>query len=228
MYHYTYLLTFTDGMLYIGVHSTHLKPELDTRYRGSGSELPKYREEDVCRKEILATYDTREDAVNAEIQYILDNNCIESDIYYNRRLRTYDKHGQTVETHENIRQMQSKLAGRSKETHPYLLQIAEKLRKYKGDNRTPAQKAADVKLSETNKGIPNPLKAHKGTKNQAFTPWYFIDDLGNRTEVYDVTKKDYAPLLGLTPRQMEHRFHYTNIDKPKKNGILKGWVFGNL
>jgi predicted GIY-YIG superfamily endonuclease len=228
MNHYTYLLTFNDGMLYVGVHSTHLDPELDVTYRGSGTELPVIRDESICTKTILALHDSREDAVNAEIQYILEHGCVESEHYYNQRLKTFDKYGQKAETHPNIRSMQSKLKGRTEDTHGYLRGTAQKLSNYCGENRTPAQKAADVRLSETTKGIPNSKKGHKGISNQAFTPWYFIDDLGNKTEVYDITKKDYASTLGLTPRQMEHRFHYTNIDKPKKSGILKGWIFGNL
>lgn len=228
MNHYTYLLTFTDGMLYVGVHSTTIDPYLDESYRGSGSDLPKKRDKTVCTKKVLSTYPSREEAIKAEIQYIIDHACITSDQYYNKRLKTFDKHGQTANTHTNIQSMQSKLLGRTKETHHYLATTSEKLKRYSGDNRTEAQKAADVRLSETMKGIPNPEKGHKGITNQAFIPWYFIDSEGNKTEVFDITKKDYAPLLGLTPRQMEHRFHYTNINKPKKTGILKGWIFGNL
>ena len=43
MYHYAYLLTFPDGMKYVGARSIHFQPELDVTYLGSGKALPKDR-----------------------------------------------------------------------------------------------------------------------------------------------------------------------------------------
>ena len=40
-YHYTYLLEFSNGMKYIGCHSTNIKPDLDFNYLGSGRALPR-------------------------------------------------------------------------------------------------------------------------------------------------------------------------------------------
>lgn len=227
MYHYNYLLVFPNGMKYYGVRSTTLVPELDTCYLGSGRYLPE-RSVNSCVKHIVATFSTRQEAVQAEADYIIANECIESDLWYNKRVGSYDKHGQTKETHEHIERTSHKLRGRTKETHEYIRQANKKRRAYSGSNRTAAQQAADKKLAETTKGIKNPKKACKGIKNGGFEPWYYIPLGGEMVKVTDIPKKEYAHKIGLTPRQISHRFTSENIGKPAKRGICKGWVFGNI
>ena len=227
MNHYVYELTFEDGMKYIGVHSCTLKPELDTCYLGSGRRLPE-RSPETCTKTILEVFSSREEATAKEKELIDTLGCVESENYYNVRNWNYDKHGQTSESHENIKITASKLKGRSADTHEYIAVATEKRKQYVGDKRTPAQLEADRKLRETTKGIPNPAKGHKGITNSGFKPWYYIDLTGKLTKVYDTPKQEYAHKLGLTPRQLGHRFHHTNINKPTKQGICKGWVFGNV
>jgi hypothetical protein len=227
MYHYTYLLLFPDEMKYVGVHSTNIQPELDTCYLGSGRALPE-RTKDTCTKIILAQYPTRKLAKQAESEYIRLNKCVESDEYYNQRDWNFDKHGQTATTHENIASMQHKLKGRTEKTHEYIKKANEIRRQYVGENRTPAQIEGSKNTGIKQRGVSVPERGHKGTDNKAFKPWYYIDTDGFRFEIYNETKRDYAPKLGLTPRQLAHRFHYTNIDKPTKQGVCKGYIFGNI
>ena len=205
-------------MKYVGAHSTVITPENDAMYLGSGIDLPE-RTYKTCHKEILATYPTRDSLMEAEIKYIKTCSCVKSPLYYNKRLKTFDRHG-TKGSPTNV--------GKTKDNCQYIADASVKRKQYFGNNRTPAQLASDARMRGKSTG-PNPLKASgKGIKNKAFAPWYFIDSKGMYTEVHNICKKDYAELLGITPRQMEHRFHHTNQHKQAKGLPLKGYTFGNL
>jgi hypothetical protein len=221
------MLTFLDGKKYIGARSTELKPELDACYLGSGRYLPT-RTKDTCVKVILGTYSTREELLVAETALIDLHNAVQSDMYYNKRRKVYDKFGLTQETCNGVATTTSKLKGRSAETHEYIRQANVIRSSYSGENRTPAQIEGQKKVAETLRGTKNPAKACHGVNNGGFRPWYYITPEGIRVEVYNETKMDYATKLGFTHRQITHRFHHTNIDKAGKTGIFKGWVFGDL
>lgn len=217
MYHYTYLLTFLDGMKYVGVRSTTILPELDTCYLGSGKALPE-RTLQTCTKTILGVFPTRNAAVNSEIEFIRLNNCVKSKEYYNLRAKTFDKHGIPASLAEKAR-----LTAMSRE-----ISRIEYGLKYSGEGRTPAQRAGDLRAAEKIKGTKCPAKGQAGSKNPGFAPWYFISPDGTYTEVFDTAKQDYAHKLGVTPRQLGHRFHHSNEHKIAKTKPLKGWIFGNL
>jgi hypothetical protein len=227
MNHYTYLITFPDNMKYAGVRSTELAPELDTCYLGSGRHLPE-RDRHSCHKMILGEYDTRDEAVEAETSFIRLNNCVDSNEWFNRRDWNYDKHGQTKETSEGVAKAGHKLTGRTKENYEYIRRANEKRKAYSGANRTPAQIVGHLRTAEAQRGTKNPDKGRKGISNNGFQPWYYIKPCGELIVVNDVPKQDYAESIGLSPRQLGHRFHYTNINKPAKLGACKGWIFGNL
>lgn len=217
MYHYVYLLTFSNGMKYVGMHSTTIQPELDACYLGSGSLLPE-RDLNSCKKEILGTFDSREEASNYEIQEIVSRDAVKSEEYYNQKISCHDKHGSKLseEHKENIRKWAT---GR----------VRTELRgKYLKGNRTPAQQANDERMRIETKGIKNPLKGLSGTLNSGFKPWYYITPEGNYVEVYDKTKQEMAVELGFTPRQLGHGFHHTNQHKKAKTLPRKGWIFGDL
>lgn len=220
MYHYVYMLEFPDGMKYVGVHSTKIEPKLDTCYLGSGKALPA-RTPQTCKKIILAEFSNREDAVAYEIEFIENNDCVGSNEWYNLRRRTHDKHGSNLspEHRELISQTQR---GRCREAYG---------KKYSGEGRTPAQRAGAERAAEKVRGTKNPSKGRFGTENEAFVPWYYIDAEGNYVEIHDIPKKDYAVRLGVTPRQLAHRFHHSNIHwarTVKCPAPIKGWAFGNL
>lgn len=216
MYHYVYLLEFPDGMRYVGVHSTKIRPDLDTLYLGSGKALPP-RSPETCNKIILQQFSTREEATQYEIDYIVNHDCVKSDQYYNLRCKTHDKHGSKL-SDEHIAKISACHLGRKR----------PEITKYRGNNRTPAQLAGDKRKGDTIRGTKNPAKGLKGIKNNGFLSWYSISPEGVYTEYHDKTKQDMAASFGMTQRQMIHRFHYTNEHKVGTRGPAKGWTFGNL
>lgn len=219
MYHYAYLLEFKNGMKYVGAKTGKIEPKLDSTYLGSGRHLPDSRHEnrqDVT-KTILATFNTREEAIRFEEDYIVNNNCVDDPNYYNKRIRVYDKHGKKHNPRGFTKQDRLKS------------NATVKRRNYtKGANRTPAQLANDLRISESFKGIPNLAKGHKGIKNNAFIPWYYICPNGNYVEVHDKTKTDKAPELGFTLRQLTQGFCEKNEHQKARTLPRKGWTFGNL
>lgn len=222
MYHYVYLIEFNDGMKYVGVHSTNIKPELDTRYLGSGRALPE-RSPETCNKRILGIYPDRASAIQAEKDYIISNNCCESDEFYNIRIGSFDLHGFTKKTSKGIAAAAEKLSGRivgkmAKEAANHL----------KGEQRTPAQKAGAISMREKLTGLKNPKKAHKGIENSAFVPWYYITPQGEYYEVRNETKKDFAIRHDKHPNSVLNRCRNDSEHLKAKWGQWKGWTFGNL
>lgn len=214
MNHYAYLLTFTNGMRYMGARSTKLSPELDASYLGSGRALPKDRHElHNVTKTIMATFLTREELMEFEENFITLNGCTGSKDWYNLRKATFDRHG-SLPWNTGV----SAQAGISRETFS---------RRYKG-NRSPAMIASHAATAEKNRGVKNPDKGHKSITNCAFIPWYYITPIGEYVEVHDKTKREAAQSLGVTERQLINRFHHSNEHKVAKYPTLRGYVFGNL
>ena len=217
MYHYVYLLEFPDGMKYIGLHSTKIEPKLDTCYLGSGGALP-VRDSSSCTKTILAEFDTRAEAAAYEIEEILNAEALTSENYYNLRLRTHDKHGSRL-SDEHKMLISKTHKGRSRGSYGL---------KYRGEGRTPAQKAGSIRAGQKIKGTKCPAKGKPGTSNQGFVPWYYVTPTGVYVEIHDRTKAEVASELGLTIRQIRHGFHYTNEHRKGLKSPRKGWIFGNL
>lgn len=222
MNHYTYLIEFSNGMKYVGARSTHLDPQLDASYLGSGRALPE-RTIHTCTKTILGTFSSREELIKAEIDFIVLNDCVNSTAYYNLRTKSFDKHGMPDTSG-------SKLRGRTADNCEYIKRANTKRKTYRGNARTPAQKAHDERMRGMSIG-PNPNKGKAGTANNGFTPWYYITPSGEYIEVYHMTRQEFAPTIGATARQVGHRFHYTNEHKKAGNratAVLRGYIFGSL
>lgn len=215
MYHYAYLLTFPNGKKYIGARSFHLKPELDTTYLGSGKALPKDRHDyrDLVQKDILQTFNTREELMEFEKNFIKNNNCIKDESWYNLRLSTFDRHGQKT---LNFKQCK------------YQTTSGSTFKKRYKNYRTPAQIDGAARMRKALTGVSNPAKGLKGVNNNGFNPWYYITPDGQYVEVLDKTKKEMASELGFTERQLGHGFHHTNEHQCAKSMPRKGWTFGNL
>lgn len=215
MNHYAYLLTFPDGKKYIGARSTKIQPELDTTYMGSGTGLPESRKEtrDV-NKVILATFSSREELMKFEQNFIVTNNCVQSEDWLNRRVATYDRHG-SEPWNKGVTGIVSTSGATLK-------------RRYGQGFRTPAQIAGAASMREKLTGIANPAKAHHGTDNSGFTPWYYITPEGDYVEIHDKTKGEMASTFGVTIRQLINRFHHTNEHRKAKYPTLRGYTFGNL
>lgn len=74
MNHYVYRLTCQEGFFYVGLRSCAGPPENDD-YQGSGNRLKAAREMGmVFEKEILDTFDTREEAATYEAGMIATHN----------------------------------------------------------------------------------------------------------------------------------------------------------
>lgn len=75
MFHYVYKTTFTPtGQFYIGLRSSKTHPSLD-KYRGSGAFLKIFfkkwkNHKTYWRKEIIAIFNTREEASNFETSLV--------------------------------------------------------------------------------------------------------------------------------------------------------------
>lgn len=222
MFHYTYLLEFPDGMKYVGVHSTVIEPHLDSRYLGSGSQLPVDRKPETCQKQILAIHPDRATALAAERDLITSLGCCKSPEYYNVKVQTFDRFGRTKLTHPDVANAAQKLSGR---TYTHAPDSPVFLR---GEDRTPAQKAGQLRMRKALTGVRNPAKGLKSVENNGFHPWYYITPDGEYVEVHDRTRAEVAPDLGLTPRQIGHGFHHSNMHKKARTLPRKGYVFGNL
>ena len=115
MYHYTYLITYEDSKLYMGVRSCRKKPIEDTKYIGSSKHTPN---NNIIRKDILAEYSSRKKAVSAEIKYHNDNNIAVNPMYYNRSKQTSTKFDTTgvacPQTPEHRNKIKVALTGRKR------------------------------------------------------------------------------------------------------------------
>ena len=215
MYHYAYLLTFPDGKKYIGARSTNLRPELDTCYLGSGRALPKDRlDTRNVGKTILAVFPTREELMSYEKSLIVMNDCVASEDWLNLRTATFDRHG-SVPWNKGLKGIPN--------THS-----ATFIERYCKGYRSPAQIEGAKSMREKLTGVKNPGKAHHGTDNASFKPWYYITPEGNYVEIRDRTKEEMAAEFGVTFRQLTHRFHHSNQHRRARYKTLKGYTFGNL
>lgn len=222
MYHYVYTLYFpSTGMSYIGCHSTVIKPELDTCYLGSGKLLPKDRNPQNCIKTIVKEFNTRKEATSYEEFLIAKYDAVNSSSYYNVRLHVYDKHGSHL-SEEHKAWISNHFKGRKR---------VEYSKKYRGEGRTPAQKAGSIRAGLKLRGTKDPRKGKSGVKNNAFKPWYYITPSGEYHEVYDLTLRDASKkLFNVSEHQLTNRFIPANIHKPMKKSCNKlvGYTFGFL
>lgn len=205
-------------------------PEKDIKYTGSSKIIPKLIKATGI-KHILKIFNTRKEAVNYESKLHYKYDVKLNTNYYNQTNQTsdkFDQQGCTAKTHKHVASMQSKLTGRTANTYEYIRNANKKRRALSGNNRTPAQILGQIKVAKTLQGTKNPKKACKGSKNGGFNEWYYITPSGKYYEVKDIPKQEYANKFNVTPRQLGHRFHHTNIHRKAKGAPLKGWTFGNL
>ena len=85
-YHYTYRVTLEEtGEFYIGVRSSKVEPELDTKYLGSMVSWKVNKK--LLKKEIIDIYDSREEANEDEIQLIdIEKNQIKNKLCMNAHI----------------------------------------------------------------------------------------------------------------------------------------------
>ena len=217
-------------MKYIGVRSCMCPVEEDV-YLGSSKIIPA-KLYATCEKRILNTFATRVEAIQEEIRLheVLDV-CVNPE-YYNQAKQThvkFDQQGAKASTHPGIQARVEKITGRTKRDHKYLEEKGKKASSYRGDNRTDAQKAADILLS-SQRGTKNPAKGHSGMDNTQVKPWYYITPEGIYTEVY-TSIRQYLPTHAVfkdwLPSKIYERIS-TKPHSPSQRGIVKGYTFGYL
>ncbi|MGL5078918.1 MAG: hypothetical protein ACRDBG_24230, partial [Waterburya sp.] len=105
-YHYTYILRLKNGQEYIGVRSAKVPPDEDVLYLGSSKFVLK---EDVIFKSIIDVFDTRQEAINHEIELHDRYDVCRNPDFANRAKQTvmgFDSTGRlcTEETREKLRE----------------------------------------------------------------------------------------------------------------------------
>lgn len=229
MNHYTYEIEFENGMKYIGVRSCKCPIEQDS-YLGSSNVIPSELYA-TCTKSILNTFDTRIEALQNEIKLHKKLDIAVNPSYYNQVKQTtgkFDQQGTTKETHEHIARMAEKLKGRTKKDWEYLEAKGKKSSALRGDKRTPAQKEADKRISQKQKGVKNPAKGNPSTNHPKFKPWYFITPEGEYYEVNDSIRnfvKTDSNVHGFTAGQLGNALA-NKPNYPILRGNFKGYVFG--
>lgn len=231
MNHYTYEITFENNMKYIGVRSCKC-PINEDPYTGSSKIIPPELYA-TCEKKILKIFNTRIEAVEHEINLHNELDIVVNKQYYNQAKQTstfFDQSGARAETHASVAAMANKLSGRTKKEYQYLKEKAANSRRLRGENRTEAQKKADLALSKY-RGIKNPDKGNSGIDNPNFKPWYYINPDGLYIEILDMPIRQYCSqkdsLLSVNPSSIYIRIS-TEPHNPILKGKLKGYVFGYL
>ena len=103
-YHYCYLTTnLVNGMKYFGVRSAECPPEEDHKYMGTGTKILaaiKEHGKKSFSKEVLAVFDTRDEADEFEENYLATNDYVDDPNYYNVSARST---GGRFDYHEELK-----------------------------------------------------------------------------------------------------------------------------
>lgn len=179
MFHYTYQILYQNGMKYIGVRSSKKEPTQDTKYVGSSKYTPN---DQIVRKDILAIWDTRQEALTHEIQLHQQFNVAESSEFYNRAKQTshkFDTCGLVfIRTDAHKLKIKEALTGRTRSPEECLAISLGK----KGKTHKPHSEETKNKMRESAKGRCNKQKG---------TP-YSTED---RLRLYDKRCKYSHPVL---------------------------------
>ena len=200
-------------MKYLGVRSCKCPVDEDV-YTGSSKLIPPELYA-TCKKTILATFNTRIEAQEDEIQRHALLDVARNPEYYNGT---------------NAKSTGFSPVGLTKERSEKVKARAEKFRAYRGENRTEAQKKADKALSKY-KGTSNLAKGNSGTDNHQFKPWYYITPEGTYVEILEIPIRQYCQLPEC-PKGFKASRIYERISSCAHQafvrGPLKGYVFGYL
>lgn len=231
MNHYTYEIEFENDMKYIGVRSCKCPIEEDDDYLGSSKIIPPELYA-TCKKTILATFNTRIEALQNEIDLHNKYDVCINPTYYNQAKQTstkFDQTGAKASTHPSVQARVDKLKGRTKKDYQYLENKGKKASTYRGENRTEAQKLADKALSKY-KGTSNLAKGNSGMDNPQVKPWYYITPEGKYTEVYDSIRKYVITHPVFKDWSTSKIYERMSIapHTPGQRGAIKGYTFGYL
>lgn len=158
MNHYTYLLTYSDGLKYIGVRSCKKPVEEDVAYNGSSLYAPKHL---VVSKEILGQFLTREEAIAHEIQLHEQYDVGRSPLFYNRCKQTsikFDTSGASIKrTLDHNSKIKGALTGRKRSPAECAAISAGK----KGKKTGPCSEIRREAIRQANKGQINHMRGKR-------------------------------------------------------------------
>ena len=195
LHNYTYLLEYSDGMLYHGVRSCDCPIEADAYYGTSN-----YTPDEIPKKTILTKHSTRKLAIVEEIKYHAEYAVASNDLYYNRSNQTstgFDRTG-VPNTPETKQKMSDAKKGENnhmygKKASPETIQRMSDVKKGKKASPETIQKMSD---------------AHKGKKQ---TP----ETIKKKA---DASAKDY-----IITYPAGNEFLITNLNKfCRENGLYAG------
>lgn len=135
-HHYVYEISYPNNMKYIGVRSCDCEIE-DDPYMGSAKHIPKELR-GTGTKKVLSIHTDRLSAMNEEIRLHAELDVKNNPEYYNQCNSSSTKF---MISQEAAKRSGETRKGRTKETHEYIERQVKARAKYKGDNRTEAQKA---------------------------------------------------------------------------------------
>lgn len=226
MYHYTYLISYTTGMYYIGVRSCSCLPSEDKNYLGSSKHTP---DDLVIEKRILKVFPSRELAVEHEIKWQNKMDIPLNPKFYNRAKQTstkFDTSGIKLErTAEHNNKIKLALTGRIRSQAER--DSMSKARKGKPRNFRFSEEGK-VQLSAMKTGKPNTIeeysfdarKKHYSSRTKDLTKYHWINDITGQT-AYE-TYVDMGYLYGEKSKSVKPPVPFRKMAQGKQKSY-KGW-----
>ena len=221
-YHYVYLLQHRNtGMCYIGVRSCKCKIGQDT-YMGSSSVMTK-KDKNGCNKIILKRFNTRKEAIAYEVELHEEFGVAKNSFFWNKAKQTstgFDTNGRVQSEEERQARSETQKKRFRKHGHPCTgLKLSEEHKKKisLGGKGKKHKNHTKIQMSKKASGINNP----------AFTPWWYEID-GVRTEIFDLTPKQFSEKVGVSFHVIKDRFRKRYEGQPKARDPFKGYIFGRV
>lgn len=230
MFHYTYMVSYTDGKRYIGVRTSQVEPDQDSAYIGSSEFTPNDK---VIRKEILGIFSSREEAVRHEIDLHEEWDVARSGDFYNRSKQTshkFDTSGVNLErSQEHNEKIKAALTGRKRSYRERMSISKAKTGKSNG----PHSEETRMKISQSNKGKPNHMQG------KTYKPEEHLRQYASRqkySDTYPWINESTGEMLEATCMEMGLKYgagakptqRFRDIVKPgARNKSYKGWRLNN-
>lgn len=254
-YNYVYEITYSDGRKYIGLRSCDCLIEEDT-YMGSGFHIPEELVGTEI-KAVLSVHTTREEAALEEIRLHALYDVRNNEMYLNQCNATSTKFycseeahkrsaatrtGRTKETHEYIAKQteaRDKYKGdgltEAQKAQWSPERMPERMQKYKATlaktmedpERAAAIQDARVRGGKSCAGIPNPKKAHIGSKHPRQFDWWYIAPGQDKVIVND-SVRNYCAKHDIFPKSSATIMRFLRDNHVPSKLKAQGWDFGKV